>query len=891
MAAIRDFAVTEEGVSTVSSIACEMPVHEADDILIYFASKDGTPAITAPGGIWTNIQDGSGSGGCAYRVGWALATGSDHTLTLATGTAENFCVVVISIKGADTSSPIVTSAESGSDASMPFLGVSGATTGAETNCLILHSIFTDAGLSPTVYAPWVNVYAGDNGANSTGVAYIFQPAAGSIAQPSWFGRGNDDTFHVVVAIKDNGSLDYVPPYSDPAISSGQVLRPLVGLSTTFSDSWPTSLSLVALGNDFDECWLYESAPSYTTCNTDMNDPGTADVTFPMDNTGDAVYFGSSTPFGSIAMIVSTAGVTGVLAWEYWNGSSWVTATGMSNSLTATGGQRVAFTVDTPPANWATCAVNSTTLYWVRARITTSYTTAVVLSQGRKDGYIATYLVATTVADAGTNPYTDATKNAGASSKISVYGPQLNFGASLDMDTGIIYGTFRGTLPRDMAIDIGLPIKKPGGVQLTLYDTNNYHLSYVLGAKGCKTVNPAGRNVFAIDWNGSATPWATCGTVDKGAVTKILMSTLGYFGASAIEWSMLSVVTRTAIAGGTADYPLDLEDIAYAANRCVGLFPFVNLTGGAAMIYVPLQFGGGDPVAISCNLNSFQFPTVYDGVDYFDWNAAVNVAGVKFYPKSGDVLNFTNCVFTSGSSYRWEFDSSSASSGWTGDFTGTSVVGAAVTLRDVFTFDQMTFIDCSSFAQNAAPLTNCRFQNTKVTVTAPADAEDIQNCSFVSGGTGHAMEIGGTAADIDLTGLTFTGYSGTSTNAAIYVNIATGSMTINILGGGSTPSIRTAGCTVSVVNSVSIKVIVKDAITLAVIQNARVYLEDEDETEIFNNLTDVNGEVETTYSYVSDIAVSGRVRKSSGSPYYKTSDIVGEITSDGFEITILLIEDE
>lgn len=890
MAAIRDFAVTEEGTATVSSIDCEMPIHEAGDILVYFASKDGAVAITDPAGIWTSLQDGA-AGGIGYRVGWALATGSDHTLTLTTGTAENFCVVVISIKGADTSNPIVTSAESGSDATMPFDGVSGATTGAETNCLILHSIFTDSGLSPTAYAPLVNIYAGDNGANSVGLAYTFQKAAGAITQAVWFGRANDDTYHVVVAVKDDGNLDYVPPYSDPAVSVGQVLRPLVGLSTMFSDSWPTSLSLVALGNDFDECWIYESAPSYTTEIPDINDPGTADVTFPMHNTGDAVYFGSSTPFGSMSLIVSTAGVTGVMAWEYWNGSTWATATGMSDSLTSTGARRMAFTNDTPPANWTSYDVNGATLYWVRCRITTTYTTAVVVTQGRRDGYTAAYLVATAAADAGTNPYTDAAKNAGTSSKVAVYGHQLNFGSSLDMDTGIIYGTYRGTLPRDLGIDIAVPLKKPGGVQVTFYDTNNYYLSYIVGAKRAKTIDPSGRNLYAIDWNGSATPWATCGSIAKGAVTKMLMSTLGYYGACAIEWSMLSLVSILAVAGGTADYPLDLEDIAYAINNCVGLFPFVRLSGGAAMFYVPVQFGGGDPVSIECNLNSFQFPALYDGEDYFDWNAAADVAGVKFYPKTGDVLKFMNCVFTSPASYRWEFDASSASSGWTGDFTGTSVVGAAVVLRDVFTFDQMTFIDCPSFAQNAAPLTNCRFQNTKVTVSAPADAEDIQNCDFVSGGTGHAIEIGGTAADIDLTGLTFTGYSGTSTNAAIYVNIASGTMTISILGGGDTPSIRTAGCVVTVINSVTVKVTVKDAVTLAVIQNARVYLIDDDETEIFNDLTDVNGEVETTYNFSEEIAVTGRVRKSSGSPYYKTSDITGSIISSGFDVTILMIEDE
>jgi hypothetical protein len=810
MPVIRDFAITEYGTATTGSLVCEMPIHEADDILLYFASKDGNPVIVDPAGIWTSLQDGA-TAGCAYRCGWALATGSTHTLTLTTGTPENFTVVVISIKGGVTGSPIATSAETGADdTAMPFDGPAGATTGAETNCLILHAWFSDSGLSPTAYAPLVNIYAGDNGSNSVGLAYTYQKAAGAITAAQWFGRGNDDGRGVVVALKDGSSEAEVPPYSDPAISSGQVLRPLVGLSTTFGDSWPVALTILALGEDFaaNSVYVYESAPSWADDTTDANDPGTADVTWPMHNTGDAMYFGNSTPFGSLSFITSTAGVTGVLAWEYWNGA-WTAAPGMSGSLTATGGAKVAFTGERPPTGWVTSDPGmGYTKYWVRARITTTYTTGITQSQIRLNGYVAAYIVATASADSGTNPYTDSTQDAGASSQANLSGCQMTFGAALDMDTGIIVGTLTGVLPSDFAKDIGLPAKTPGGVQITFFDTNNNCLSYKLGAKGCKSLSVDNRNVFAIDWNGSATAWAICGTISKSAVTYMYRTTLGYFAAAAHRWSMLSLVTRIGIAGGSSGYPLDLEDVAYAANNCIGMFPFVRLTGSAALIYAPLQFGGGDPTRIFCNLNTFQFPHVYDGVDYFDWNAAINVAGIKFYPKTGDVLKFTNCVFTSPSAYRWEFDASSASSGWTGDFSGTSVVNATVTLRDVFTFNLMSFIDCPAFTQNSAPITNSKFINTKVSVAAPADAQDIDDCTFTSSGTGHAMEIGGTAASINLDGLTFTGYAasdGSTGNEAIYVNIATGSMTISIVGGGSTPSIRTAGCTVTVVNAVNLTI--------------------------------------------------------------------------------------
>jgi hypothetical protein len=875
-----------------------MPTHAVDDILIYFANKDGTAAVNDPAGIWTSLQNGA-SAGAAYRVGWALATTTSHTLTLTTGTTDTWVIIVVAVEGAPTSTPISASAKSGSDDSaMPFAGPS-TDTGTDTNCLIFHFWSADGGLSPTAYAPLTNLYSGDNGTNSGALAYTLQPVAGAVAAASWYGRANDDGRGVVVAVKDGSSGAKLAPYSDPAISSGQVLRPLVGLATTFSDSWPTSLTQLALGSDFsaNSVYIYEVAPSYTDATSAANSPTAADVTWPID-IGDMMYFGSASPFSSISFVTSTAGVTGVVVWEYWNGSSWATATGMSGAFTATGGATVNFTNYLPPTAWATNDPGmGYTKYWVRCRITTAYTVAVVQSMIRLNGQTAAYVVATAAADAGTDPYTDATADAGSSSTTALAGPQINFGASLDLDTGILCGTMRPVLGRDFGVDIALPARAAGGIQVTLLDTNNNYASYKVGAKGCKSLDLDGRSVWVVDWNGSATAWASAGTVDKSAVTKIFLSTFGYFGAAAVQWSMLNLVTRLGIAGGSSTYPLTFADLAKVANYSCGWFPFFKVDGNAATVWIPVQFGGGDSVCVSCDLNYFQFPTRYDGVDYFAWNAADNVAGVKFYPQSGDVLKFTNCIFTSSSLYRWEWDASSASTGWTGDFTGASIINATVTLQNMtcYSYTGIAFISCPSFTQNAAPLVDCTFYNTKVSSASPAAAAVISGCSFTSSGTGHAIEIGGTAANMSLDGCTFTGYSGTSTDAAIYVNITTGSMTISITGGGTTPSIRTAGATVTVVNARTVKVTVKDAATLAVVQDARVYLvaaaggDFTEGTVILNALSDVNGIVQdTAFAYTNPQPVSGWVRKTSASPLYKEAPLSGSIVSDGGFVAIAMV---
>jgi hypothetical protein len=807
MARIKDFAVTEYGLATIATLVCNMPEHAANDVLIYFASKDGTPAINATA-EWTALQDGA-SAGMAYRSMFKLATSSAETLSIVTGTAENWTVVVVSIEGADGSSLAnlvansgAATAESGSDDStIPFAGPS-TDTGSDTNCLILHAWFTDSGLSPTAYAPLTNIYAGDNGANSTGVAYTFQTAAGAVTAASWFGRGNDDGRGMVVAIKDSSSGALIPPYSDPAVSSGQVLRANVGLATTQSDSWPTSLTVPAIGDDFDYAYTWIGS-SYSDVKSALNNATTGDVTFPTTQAVDCLYFGGTEKFQAIAINVSTAGTVGTLAWEYYDGASWVSTGVTGSNLQSTGWTLITLNA-VAVAAMSQASINSVTCYWIRARIATTYTIGIVASQARKGGRTATYVVAAASADNGTNPYTDGASNAGSSTATTLAGFQWTFGAALDMDTGIIYGTYRFALRRDGDIDpsFPMPIANPGGLQVTFYDTNNYYKSYVVHARGSLSADVDGRNVFAIDWNGSAIPWAERDAVNKSAVTYSTWTSLGQSGAVAVVWSMLSLVSKIAIAGGSSSYPLSFQNIQYVANQSVGMFPFVQLAGTTATIWVPIQLGGGDKICISVDQKTFQFPKIYDGVDNFNWNAAINVAGIKFYPKSGDVLTFTKCLFTSESAYRFEFDASMASSGFTLNFAGSTVVNGTVTLQSAVSITGMTFINCPAFTQNGATLASCVFTGTKIASATPAAAALISASSFTSAGTGHAIEISGTAANISLNALTFSGYAsgnGSTGNEAIYVNIASGTMTITITGGGSTPSIRTAGATVTVAN--------------------------------------------------------------------------------------------
>ena len=134
--------------------------------------------------------------------------------------------------------------------------------------------------------------------------------------------------------------------------------------------------------------VVDSTSTFVDETTDANSSTDADWTvFPSSEAiGDYVAIGHDEPFTKIAFDYAngTAGVGGVVAWEYWNGTAW---TALPNVVDATAGfttsaaDNLAVTW-TMPTDWAP-RVQSTgkALYYARARVTTVYTTNPILDQG------------------------------------------------------------------------------------------------------------------------------------------------------------------------------------------------------------------------------------------------------------------------------------------------------------------------------------------------------------------------------------------------------------------------------------------------------------------------------------------------------------------------------
>jgi hypothetical protein len=176
----------------------------------------------------------------------------------------------------------------------------------------------------------------------------------------------------------------------------------------------------------------------------------------------------------------------------------------------------------------------------------------------------------------------------------------------------------------------------------------------------------------------------------------------------------------------------------------------------------------------------------------------------------------------------------------GDFTVTddadvNIIGCSFTDVGLFSFLPNSTITNSTFRRTdkittgGATLTSCVFDKNRATTavlaSSPANAALVTGSTFTSDGTGYGMEITGTAANMTFTNNTWSGYAvsdGSTGNEAVFVNIVGGSMNMTITG-GTTPSIRTAGCVVTVISGAVTAAVNVKTLAGANLQTARVHL--------------------------------------------------------------------
>ncbi len=146
------------------------------------------------------------------------------------------------------------------------------------------------------------------------------------------------------------------------------------------------------GSTFSHVWQVDDTPTdnaFVDETSDANSNTDADWTLftATEANNDYAAFGLTATFSKITFDYAngTAGVGGTVAWEYWKSdSTWAALTGVTDNTTGfTAGAADSLTVDwTVPSDWAKRTIStSASLYFVRAKITGTYSTNPILDQG------------------------------------------------------------------------------------------------------------------------------------------------------------------------------------------------------------------------------------------------------------------------------------------------------------------------------------------------------------------------------------------------------------------------------------------------------------------------------------------------------------------------------
>jgi hypothetical protein len=375
------------------------------------------------------------------------------------------------------------------------------------------------------------------------------------------------------------------------------------------------------------------------------------------------------------------------------------------------------------------------------------------------------------------------------------------------------------------------VTRPGvsGIAIGLASTtSNFKVWHVGG--GGTPFGVARHQPVVINTGATAGVIQSTGTLNTSSITELGLMVSGK--VTAPNWLIGSMwgLDTTVVAGGVSTEPLDVPGIiaayAYGKERRSA----IQQGSGQALILGPVQIGDGgtNPVYLVLDSTAIEFPRQYSvAAKEVYYNSVDNYCGLIYYPGASDTITHRNSVLTSPSRYKWGLHSSASTSA-AYDFSGTQVIGAGtITLGKAIIVSELTINDYSTLDITACNLQDCTINeppasNDSVTsngstllercfinvttVTAGnrwisvANPEIFEYCSFTgSGATGHAIRIT-TPGTYTFVGNTFTSFGADTTNFAAIYNDSGGLVTINISGGGGTPTYRNGASATTVINN-------------------------------------------------------------------------------------------
>ena len=174
------------------------------------------------------------------------------------------------------------------------------------------------------------------------------------------------------------AIERIPPWMDNPPQSSDAVT--LTVADTFDGGSYTAASAIVGSRWGDSIGYVKRYNGAAYAGNPLDNPFSASYTIfhTSPAAGHITYFGGTKPFGTLVFDIGTAMAASswTIVWEYYNGSTWTALTVTdgsgffavsddTNKFQNTGVRTVRWS---QPHDWATVAVDSVTLYWVRARI-------------------------------------------------------------------------------------------------------------------------------------------------------------------------------------------------------------------------------------------------------------------------------------------------------------------------------------------------------------------------------------------------------------------------------------------------------------------------------------------------------------------------------------------
>ncbi|MCD6436630.1 MAG: hypothetical protein J7L15_09670 [Clostridiales bacterium] len=427
----------------------------------------------------------------------------------------------------------------------------------------------------------------------------------------------------------------------------------------------------------------------------------------------------------------------------------------------------------------------------------------------------------------------------------------------------------------------------GGMVFIVGNTTTNADAYYVGGKDAGSYPYGGWQNFAVD-------------------PEITRSEIIGSGSAGVRWVGPGVDSVVKVAKGA---PLGVDVIRYGRGtfRVAG-----GSSGDGYATFTAMAAYNDDNTRRWGQFQSNQYGFQMKGIMYLGYNALTE------HTDSNKGITIENTEFVPEGFNRIEIHNASSIIDWTNitfssictvspgqlevyDDATVGMIGCSFKNMDTFIFDSnssitnTTFVGCNTITVGGGTFIKCTFDSTSGTkavfANTAAEAELVSDSTFISGGTGYGLEVGGTVDDFILSGVTWTGYaiqSGTTTDRAIHILATTGTVTITV-SGGTTPSYHSDGATVvisdDVVNSVTIRdsaQVLVESCTVAVYLNS-------DNSELANEFTTATGKVTFSCPVSSDFTIRARKNSPGETRYFPVTQI-GNSGASGVDLSITIVKD-